>query len=65
VDTPQAREVDNLPEAEALLEEMIRVIPVLFCPIVNDPMPHPPDLRDFLGSRKRHWSREKKDKYVR
>ena len=24
-----------------------------------------PDLRDFLGSRKRHWSREKKDKYDR
>jgi len=23
----------------------------------------PPDPRDFIGSRKRHWSREKKDKY--
>jgi len=42
VETPEALEVDNLPEAEALLEEMIRVIPVLLRPIVMDPMPHPP-----------------------
>ena len=38
----EAVEVDNLPEAETLLEEMIWVIPVLLRPIVMDPMPHPP-----------------------
>ena len=42
VETLEALEVDNLPEAEMLLEEMIRVIPVLLGPIVMDPMPHPP-----------------------
>ena len=41
VETPEALEVDNLPEVETLLEEMILVIPVLLCPIVMDPMPHP------------------------
>jgi len=64
-ETAEALEVDNLPEAETLLEEMIRVIPVLLSLTVMDPMPHPPDPRDFLGSRRRHWSREKKDKYDR
>ena len=54
VETPEALEVDNLPEAEMLLEEMIRVIRVLLRPIVMDPMPHPPAPRDFLGSRKCH-----------
>jgi len=42
VETPEALEVDNLPEAETLLEEMIRIIPVLLRPIVMDLMPHPP-----------------------
>jgi len=42
VEALEALEVDNLPEAEMLLEEMIRVIPVLLRPIVMDPMPHPP-----------------------
>jgi len=42
VETPEALEVDNLPEAETLLEEKIRVILVLLRPIVMDPMPHPP-----------------------
>jgi len=42
VETPQALEVDNLPEAETLQEEMIRVILVLLRPIVMDPMPLPP-----------------------
>jgi len=42
VETQEALEVDNLPEAERLLEEMIRVIPVLLRPIVMDPIPHPP-----------------------
>jgi len=42
VETPQALEVDNLPEAEMLLEEIIRVIPVLLHPLVMDQMPHPP-----------------------
>ena len=42
VETPEALEVDNLPEAEPLLEEMTRVIPVLLRPIVMDPMLHPP-----------------------
>ena len=41
VETPEALEVDNLREAETLLEETIRVIPVLLRPIVMDPMPHP------------------------
>ena len=40
VETPEALEVDNLPEAEMLLEEMIWVIPVLLRPIVMDLMPH-------------------------
>ena len=42
VETPEALEVDNLPEVETLLEETIRVIPVLLRPIVMDPMPYPP-----------------------
>jgi len=42
VETPEALEVDNLSEVETLLEEIIRVIPVLFRPIVMDPMPRPP-----------------------
>jgi len=42
VETPEAQEVDNLPEAETLLEATIWVIPVLLRPIVMDPMPHPP-----------------------
>ena len=42
VETPEALEVDNLPEADTLLEEMIRVIPVLLRPIVMDTMSHPP-----------------------
>ena len=42
VESPEALEVDNLPEAIMLLEEMIRVIPVLLRPIVMDPIPHPP-----------------------
>jgi len=42
VETPEALEVDTLPEAETLLEEMIRVIPVLLHQIVMDLMPHPP-----------------------
>jgi len=42
VETPEALEVDNLPEAERLLEEMILVIPVLLRPLVMDPIPHPP-----------------------
>ena len=41
VETLEAREVDNLPEAESLLEEMIRVISVLR-PIVMDLIPLPP-----------------------
>ena len=41
METPEGSEVDNLPEAETLLEEMIRVIPVLLRQIVMDPMPHP------------------------
>ena len=40
VETPETLEVDNLPEAERLLEEMIWVIPVLH-PIEMDLMPHP------------------------
>ena len=40
METQEEREVDNLPEMERLLEEMIRVIPVLLRPIVMDPMPH-------------------------
>jgi len=42
LETQEALEVGNLPEAEALLEEMIRVIPVLLRPIVRDPIPNPP-----------------------
>jgi len=42
VETLEALAVDNLPEAEMLLEEMIRVIPVALRPIVMDPIPHPP-----------------------
>jgi len=42
VETQEGLEVDNLPEAETLLEEMIRVIPVLLRPIVMDPIHHPP-----------------------
>jgi len=42
VETLEGLEVDNLPEAETLLEEMIRVIPVLLRPIVMDLMSHPP-----------------------
>jgi len=42
VRTPEVLEVDKLPKAETLLEEMIRVIPVLLRPIVMDPMLHPP-----------------------
>jgi len=34
--------VDSLPEAQTLLEEKIRVIPVLLRPIVMNPMPSPP-----------------------
>ena len=41
METPEALEVDNVPEAERLLEGMIWVIPVLLRPIVMDPMPHP------------------------
>jgi len=41
VETPEAREADNLPGAERLLEEIILVIPVLLRPIVMDPMPRP------------------------
>ena len=40
VETPEALEVDNLPEVETLLEEMILVIPVLHCPLVTVLMPY-------------------------
>jgi len=42
VETLEALEVENLPEAETLLEEMIPGIPVLLHPIVQDPIPRPP-----------------------
>jgi len=42
VETVEAQEVDTLPEVETLLEDMIRVIPVILRPIVTYPIPHPP-----------------------
>ena len=56
VESAEVLEVDNLTEVETLLEDMIREIPVLVCPIVTDQLPQPVIRETSLAVEKRNTS---------